>query len=72
MAAELGQTIGKPWDVSEDTFSGVFAQTNSFVQANSYVQASSSYDRGPATDESTVAPGQVSIRASFRVSFQLE
>jgi len=71
MAAELGQTIGKPWDISEDTFNGVFAQTNSFVQANNYaVQAS--YDRGPAAEESTVAPGQVSIRASVRVSFQLE
>jgi len=67
MAAELGQTIGKPWDISEDTFNGVFAQTNSFVQANNY-----SYDRGPATEESTVAPGEVSLRASVRVSFQLE
>jgi len=67
MAAELGQTIGKPWDISEDTFNGVFAQTNSFVQASS-----SSYDRGLPAAESTVAPGQVSIRASVRVSFQLE
>jgi len=66
MAAELGQTIGKPWDISEDTFSGVL------VQANRSVQASYSYDRAPAAEESTVAPGEVSIRASVRVSFQLE
>jgi uncharacterized protein len=66
MAAELGQTIGKPWDISEDGFNGLFAQTNS-VQANSYA-----YDRSPSTEESTVAPGEVSIRASVRVSFQLE
>jgi uncharacterized protein YggE len=65
MAAELGQTIGKPWDISEDSFNGVFAQANSFQ--NNY-----SYDRSRAAEESTVAPGQVSIRASVRVSFQLE
>ncbi|MGO9085723.1 MAG: SIMPL domain-containing protein [Candidatus Sulfotelmatobacter sp.] len=71
MAAELGQTIGKPWDISEDTVNSVFAQTNSFVQGRN-VQASSYSDSGPAAEESTVAPGQVSIRASVRVSFQLE
>jgi uncharacterized protein YggE len=67
MAAELGQTIGKPWDISEDGFNGLFAQTRNSVQANSYA-----YDRSPSTEESTVAPGEVSIRASVRVSFQLE
>lgn len=72
MAAELGQTIGKPWDISEDSFNGVFAPTNSFQNSSSYVQNSFSYDRSAATQESTVAPGEVSIRASVRVSFQLE
>jgi uncharacterized protein len=67
MAAELGQTIGKPWDISEEGFNGLFAQTNNTVQANSYA-----YDRSPSAEESTVAPGEVSIRASVRVSFQLE
>ena len=72
MAAELGQTIGKPWEISEEGFNGLFAQTRN--SANSYaVQASSyAYDRGLSTEESTVAPGEVSIRASVRVSFQLE
>lgn len=72
MGAELGQTIGKPWDISEDGFNGVFAQTNSFQNRFSYFQNSSSSDRSPETQESTVAPGEVSIRASVRVSFQLE
>jgi uncharacterized protein YggE len=73
MAAELGQTIGKPWDISEEGFNGLFAQTNRSVQANSYVQASSYANNGSlSTEESTVAPGEVSIRASVRVSFQLE
>jgi uncharacterized protein YggE len=64
MAAELGQSIGKPWDISEDSGNGAF------------VQANSSYgffgNRAAANDESTVAPGEVSMRASVRVSFQLE
>jgi uncharacterized protein len=73
MAAELGQTIGKPWDISEQGFNGVFAQTRSSVYANNSVQASSdAYDGSPSAGESTVAPGEVSIRASVRVSFQLE
>lgn len=65
MAAELGQTIGKPWEISEDSFDAAFAQANNF-------QNSVSYYRAPATQESTVAPGEVSIRALVRVSFQLE
>jgi uncharacterized protein YggE len=73
MAAELGQTVGKPWDISEEGFNGLFAQTRNSVQANSYVQASSyAYNGSSTTEESTVAPGEVSIRASVRVSFQLE
>jgi len=71
MAAELGLTIGKPWEISEEGFNGLFAQTS--IYANRSVQASSdAYDRSLSTDESTVAPGEVSIRASVRVSFQLE
>jgi uncharacterized protein YggE len=73
MAAELGQAIGKPWDISEEGVNGLFAQTRNSVQANSYVQAYSyANDGGLSTEESTVAPGEVSIRASVRVSFQLE
>jgi uncharacterized protein len=71
MAAELGQTIGKPWDISEEGFNGLFGQTRGF--ANNSVQASSyAYNGSSTTEESTVAPGEVSIRASVRVSFQLE
>jgi hypothetical protein len=72
MASELGQTIGKPWDISEDSFNGAFVPANNFQGRSSYnFQSSSSYG-APATQESTVAPGEVSIRASVRVSFQLE
>jgi uncharacterized protein YggE len=72
MAGELGQTIGKPWDISEEGFNGLFAQTNRSLYANNYVQASSYANDGSPSEQSTVAPGEVSIRASVRVSFQLE
>lgn len=64
MAAELGQTIGKPWEISENS-----ANANYFYAVqNSY--ANNSDNRAP--EESTVAPGEVSIRASVNVSFQLQ
>jgi len=63
MAAELGQTVGKPWDISEE---GGW---------NSYQYAANSFEADKRTrgaDEPTIAPGQVTIRASVKVSFQLE
>jgi uncharacterized protein len=63
MATELGQTVGKPWEVSEDTGWNAFQAT-----ANSYASNSPR----AVEEESTVAPGQVTIRASVRASFQLE
>lgn len=67
MAGELGQSIGKPWEIVEDNGGNPFVQVN----ANSM----SGYNAGFAASregEATVAPGQVTIRASVRVSFQLE
>ncbi len=65
MAAELGQTIGKPWEVSEDMADAVVATQNSTF---GYLGS----NRAAANEESTVAPGEVSMRASVRVSFLLE
>ena len=65
MATELGQTIGKPWEVLEQ---GYNADLNGMTRGN----ANYAYDKGAGAEESTVAPGQVTIRASVRVSFQLE
>ncbi len=67
MAAELGQTVGKPWEISETGFGwsglGLNATANTvFGQNEGKVEGS----------ESTVAPGQVTIRASVNVSFLLE
>jgi hypothetical protein len=67
MATELGQTVGKPWEISEDGDSlfgfGARANANYAYNVGGKVEG---------TDESTVAPGEVAIRASVRVSFQLE
>jgi len=65
MAAELGQTVGKPWEISEvnPTWGGLNLQSN----------AVSGYAPPRTNDsDSTVAPGEVSIRASVYVSFLLE
>ena len=62
MAADLGQTVGKPWDISEES------------GWNSYQYAANSFSNGRTreADESAIAPGQLTIRASVKVSFQLQ
>ena len=67
MAGQLGQTIGKPWVISEEHGGNVFSYA---ALANS-IQTRSEGGGGDA-EESTVAPGQVTIRASVDVSFLLE
>ena len=63
MATELGQTVGKPWEISEQTGWNAFQASANFSGYNNpRVQV----------EESTVAPGEVTIRASVVVSFQLE
>lgn len=64
MAAELGQTVGKPWDISEEN------GWNSYgLAANSSAPMT---NRVTAQMSPTIAPGQVTIKASVKVSFQLE
>ena len=62
---ELGQTIGKPWEVTEEH--DIDAQAVTF-NANSYVR----YKMLMQQEQSTVAGGEVTIRSLVRVSFQLE
>jgi uncharacterized protein len=64
MAAELGQSVGKPWSILENNVSPYSAGLN----ANFYL----GYNQAPVAEESTVAPGEVSIRASVNVSFELQ
>ena len=63
MAADLGQTVGKPWDISEES------------GWNEYQFAANNVTGGMRTreaEESTIAPGELTIRASVKVSFQLD
>jgi uncharacterized protein YggE len=65
IATELGQTIGKPWEVTEEP--DIDAQAMTF-NANSYIR----YKMPMQQEQSTVAGGEVTIRSLVRVSFQLE
>jgi uncharacterized protein YggE len=64
MAAELGQTIGKPWEITEGAdFDAQYVNANFSVRSKGMAMSE---------DEATVAGGEVTIRALVRVSFQLE
>jgi uncharacterized protein YggE len=67
IAGELGKTISKPWEVTEEA--EYDATVNLALNAPPYI--------GALPEERTygapaVAGGEVTIRASVRVSFQLE
>lgn len=61
MAAELGQKIGNPWEISEEGEAGVPIALNA-VMSRTPMQP----------EEPTIAGGQVALRSSVRISFQLE
>lgn len=71
MAKELGQAVGKPWDISEE---GDYSDRLNFAALSGGVNGRYAYNSGGSGGggDSTVAPGQVTVRASIRVSFQLE
>jgi uncharacterized protein YggE len=64
MATRLGQNIGKPWEVTEGSDIGGQDLTRN---VSFQVQQA----QGEEAD-TTVAGGEVTIRALVRVSFQLE
>jgi uncharacterized protein YggE len=63
MAGELGQTLGKPWEINEESSRPSYGVNANYSGANV-----------PRMDEgdSTIAPGQVTIRAQVTVSFELQ
>ena len=68
MASQLGQSIAKPWEITEELnndYGGLGGMNANFL-------ASDRRGRLAEQNESTLAGGQVTIRASVRVSFQLE
>jgi len=66
MAAELGQSLGKPWELTEEAAPEGTAYLSANVQQRSYIAAL------PEQEAPTIAGGEVTIRATVRVSFQLE
>ena len=65
MARELGQSIGKPWEITEEAD----AERTAYVYTN--FQQRTSFGM-PEQEASTIAGGEVTIRSTIRVSFQLE
>jgi uncharacterized protein YggE len=65
MAAELGQSLGKPWELTEEAN----PEITGYLAAN--FQQRSSFGM-PEQEASTIAGGEVTIRSTVRVSFQLE
>lgn len=63
MAGQLGQTVGKPWEVTE--VSDIYADVNSLNDKSRYRSAT-------LQEEPTVAGGVVTIRATVQISFLLE
>ena len=67
MAAELGQAIGKPWEIEELNVEN----PPMYLQSNAqYLGRSAQLPMGGG--ESSLGTGQLSLRASVRISFQLE
>jgi len=62
MATELGQSVGKPWTIEEQASEFVFS-SNAGAQ-NSQLRY--------AADEAALASGQVTVRATIQVSFELQ
>jgi uncharacterized protein len=67
LATEMGQTVGKPWSISEEGSDYAFYGSIGKLNANSYA-----YNAGQQADESIIAPGQITVSASVRVSFTME
>lgn len=62
--AELGQTISKPWDITEENDNPIYAYYQNTRVLGGAME--------PVPNEPTVAPGQIAIRSSIKVSFQLD
>jgi uncharacterized protein YggE len=78
LAGELGLKVGKAWSVNEDS-GGWYSwyNNNSWGNRNNQYQAqnamaNSGGNNGTASEESTIAPGQISVNARVTISFELE
>lgn len=78
LAGELGLKVGKAWTINEDSV-GSYSWYNQGYWGSRNVQyatqnamANSGGNYGSAPEDSTIAPGQISVNARVSVSFELE
>jgi uncharacterized protein len=65
LTREIGQTIGKAHRISE-------VPDTSYMPANTYANTVSIAEGGSSEEESTIAPGMITVKARVLVSFRLE
>lgn len=79
LAGELGLKLGKAWSVTEDSGGWVSwynnnywgsRQNTQYQTQNAMANSGGSYSGG--SEESTIAPGQISVNARVSLSFELE
>lgn len=69
VSAELGQKTGKPYTIKEEEFS---YYDRGYSNSNLNVQVSRDSGSGAEQGEGAIALGQISVKAKFTVSFELE
>lgn len=67
MAAELGQSLGKPWEITEAEL-----DLDRTAGLNVNYQTRTHFQMPMLQEGATIAGGEVTIRSTVRVSFQLE
>ena len=65
LTREIGQTIGKAYSISE-------VPDNSYMPANAYANTTRVVEGDLSENESTIAPGMITVKARVLVSFRLE
>ena len=69
VAGELGQKIGKPYTIKEEEISNY---DNRYSNSNVNFNDSGNYGQSVEQGDGTIALGQISVKAKFTVSFELE
>ncbi|MFH1228474.1 MAG: SIMPL domain-containing protein [Planctomycetota bacterium] len=64
VSTELGQKIGKPYTIKEEEIS--------YYDNNNFTNNSRDFGQSAEMSEGTIALGQISVKAKFTVSFELE
>jgi len=68
MAVELGQSLGKPWEVTEEAEPDL----DRTASLNANFQTRMRFEMPMQQEGPTIAGGEVTIRSTVRISFQLE